>query len=135
MSEQSTTSDEVTLQALKGYFAGLSALDPEMISAVFTEDGELEDPVGSATRKGRAEIAKYFSKGLCSVSRHLEISPLSVHPAGNSVAVQWHMVVESLSGTKAEADGIDVITVTGEGLISRVEGYWNQRAFLKAFAG
>ncbi len=135
MSEQITTSEEVTLQALKGYFAGLSALDPEMISAVFTEDGELEDPVGSTTRRGRTEIAKYFSKGLCSVSRQLEISPLSVHRAGNSVAVQWHMVVESLSGTKAEADGIDVITVTGDGLISRVEGYWDQRAFLKAFAG
>ncbi len=135
VSEQSLTSDEVTQQALKVYFAGLSALDPEMISAAFTEDGELEDPVGSTVRKGREEIAKYFSKGLCSVSKHLEITPLSTHPTGGSIAVQWHMTVESLSGTKAEADGIDVLTVASDGLISRVEGYWNQRAFLKAFVG
>ncbi|MDA8081111.1 MAG: nuclear transport factor 2 family protein [Actinomycetota bacterium] len=135
MSEQSNTSDEVTLQALKAYFAGLSALDAEMIAAVFTEDGELEDPVGSTVRKGRAEIAKYFSKGLCSVSRHLDITPLAIHPTGGSIAVQWHMTVESLSGAHAAADGIDILTVTGDGLISRVEGYWNQRAFLRAFAG
>ena len=135
MSEQVNASDEVKQHALKAYFAGLSALDPEMISAAFTEDGELEDPVGTTVRKGRAEIAKYFSRGLCSVSRQLEISPISVHPSGDSIAVQWHMMVESLSGIKAEADGIDVMTVTSDGLISRIEGYWNQRAFLKAFAG
>ncbi len=135
MSEQSTNIDGAVGQALKAYFAGLSALDPEMISAAFTEDGELEDPVGSTVRKGRTEIAKYFSKGLCSVSRTLEIAPVKIHPAGNSLAVQWRMSVESLAGKKAEAEGIDVLTLAEDGLIGRIEGYWDQRAFLKAFMG
>lgn len=135
MSERSVTADELALEALNAYFAGLSSLDPEQIASAFTEDGELEDPVGSPLRKGRGEIAKYFSKGLCSVSRNLEIAAISSNSSGGSIAVRWHMTVEALSGTKAEADGIDVLTVTPEGLISRVEGYWDQKAFLKAFAG
>lgn len=126
--------DETARQTLRRYFAGLSDLDPEAISAAFEEDGEIDDPVGSGTRSGRAAVADYFAKGLCSSAQSVSIEILYLHASGGSVAAHWRMSAESPTGTRASAEGIDVLEVSSEGLIRRAEGYWDQLAFRKAMS-
>ena len=126
--------DETARQTLLRYFAELSALDPEAISAVFEEDGEIDDPVGSGTRSGRAAVADYFAKGLCSASQSINIEILYVHASGGLVAAHWRMSAESPTGARANAEGIDVLEVSGDGLIRRAEGYWDQFAFRQAMS-
>jgi len=135
MAEHSLASDEVAERALAAYLAGLSALDPTMISAAFDESGELEDPVGSQVRRGRAEVARYFADGLCSVAQHVEIEVIFAHACGGSVTAHWHMRAVSTSGAMANVDGIDVLKVSSEGLILRAKGYWDQGAFRKTLSG
>jgi len=99
---------------------------------VFEEDGEIDDPVGNGTRSGRAAVADYFARGLCSAAKSVNIEILYLHATGGSVAAHWRMSAEGPTGTRAHAEGIDGLEVSGKGLIRRAEGYWDQLAFRRA---
>jgi steroid Delta-isomerase len=131
---RTSVEDEMAQETLRRYFAGLSSLDPIAISAVFEEDGEIDDPVGSGIRRGRAAVADYFSKGLCSAAKSVDIEILYLYATGGSVAAHWRMDAVSPTGARAHAEGIDVLELSGEGLIRRAEGYWDQLAFRKALS-
>jgi hypothetical protein len=135
MTEHTLASDDVAERALGAYVAGLSALDPLMIAAAFDESGVLEDPVGSHVLRGRNEVAEYYADGLCSLAQHVEIEVVLANACGGSVAAHWQMRAVSTSGAMAKVDGIDVLKVSGEGLILRAKRYWDQSAFRKTLSG
>jgi steroid Delta-isomerase len=122
-------------QALEDYFDALSSLSPERIASAFSEDGEIEDPVGSAVRRGRAEIAEYFAGGMCAGATAVEIEIVSALPSGSAIAAHWRMTARSKRGHSVEAEGIDVLEIDGQGLIRRAEGYWDRADFRAALAG
>jgi steroid delta-isomerase len=122
-------------QALGDYFDALRSLDPERIASVFTEDGEIEDPVGSSVHRGRPAIAEYFAGGMCAGARAVEIEIVSALPSGAAIAAHWRMTAHSKKGHSVEAEGIDVLAVDERGLIRRAEGYWDRAAFRAALAG
>jgi steroid Delta-isomerase len=122
-------------RVLCAYFDALTKLDPDEIAQLFAEHGEIEDPVGTPVRRGRAAVAEYWRSGLCAVADRIEIEILTALPAGRSIAAHWRMTAHARNGRSADAEGIDVLHVNEQGQISRAEGYWDQQAFRRAFAG
>lgn len=120
---------------LRGYFDALASLDPERIAGLFSEIGEIEDPVGTPVWRGRPAIADYWRRGLCAVASNVDIEILIALPAGTSIAVRWRMTAQAHDGRTAEAEGIDVLQFDDHGLIIRAEGYWDQQGFRRAIAG
>jgi steroid delta-isomerase len=135
MSEPDTTSDQTAHRTVVTYFAALAALDPKQIAAVFAEDGEIEDPIGTGVRRGREQIAEYFAQGLCWGAARIGIEVVTALAAGGSIAAHWRMTAQGKGGHEAEAEGIDVLQVGTDGLIVRAEGYWDQPSFRKALGG
>lgn len=120
---------------LRAYFDALTKLDPDGIARLFAEDGEIEDPVGTAVSRGRPAVAEYWRSGLCAVADRVEIEILTALPAGRSIAAHWQMTAYARNGRVANAEGIDVLHVNDQGQISRAEGYWDQQAFRRALGG
>jgi steroid delta-isomerase len=135
MSEPETTTDQTAHRTLATYFAALTALDPKQIAAVFAEDGEIEDPIGTGVRRGREQAAEYFAQGLCRGAARIEIEVVTALAAGGSIAAHWRMSAQGKSGHETEVEGIDVLQVGADGLIVRAEGYWDQQSFRKALSG
>ncbi|MCU1615369.1 MAG: ketosteroid isomerase-like protein [Frankiales bacterium] len=135
MSGSEIADPQTTLRALTAYFEALAALDAHRIAAVFAEDGEIEDPVGTGVRRGREQITDYFAQGLCRGAASVEIEVVSALPAGGSIAAHWRMNARGKSGHDAKAEGIDVLQVGTDGLIIRAEGYWDQHGFRSALSG
>lgn len=111
------------------------ALDPTLVTAAFAEDGELEDPVGSPVRRGHDEIARYWAEGFFRTAAKVEIDVVSAFTAGNFIAAHWRMRVLAKTGREASADGIDVLQIGVDGLITRAQGYWDQEAFRQSLKG
>jgi steroid Delta-isomerase len=122
-------------RVLRAYFDALTKLDPDGIAQLVAKHGEIEDPVGTAVRRGRPAVAEYRRSGLCAVADRVEIEILAALPAGGSIAAHWRMTAYTRSGRVADAEGIDVLHVNDHGQISTAEGYWDQQAFRRALAG
>jgi ketosteroid isomerase-like protein len=121
-------------KALDRYFDALRSLDPERIADRFSEDGEIEDPVGSRVCRGRPGIAAYFAGGMCAGASAVEIEIVTALPSGDAIAAHWRMTAESKEGHRVDAEGIDVLVIAGQGLIQRAEGYWDRDGFRAAIA-
>jgi steroid delta-isomerase len=134
MSGEPTPSAEVLRNTLEAYFAAIAARNPQRIAAVFAEDGEIEDPVGSPVRHGRDGVAGLFSAGVAALASNVEITVLAALPSGSSIAAHWAMTARGKAGREVKAEGIDVIQVGADGLIVRAEGYWNAATFRQALA-
>src|SRR5262245_34069296 len=131
MSDEAAARASVLRNVLDSYFKAIAARDPSRLALVFAEDGEIEDPVGTPVRKGRDTLAGLFASGMALAS-DVEINVLAAFPSGNSIAAHWTTTVRTQAGQKAE--GIDVLEVNVQGLIVRMEGYWNAAAFREALA-
>jgi steroid delta-isomerase len=131
---ETTPSPEALRTTLEAYFAAIEARDPERIASLFAPDGEIEDPVGSPIRHGRAGVAALFASGVAALASHVEIKVLAALPSGGSIAAHWTMTARGKAGRSATAEGIDVLQVDAHGLILRAEGYWSAAAFRKTLA-
>jgi steroid delta-isomerase len=135
MTGEMTPSHKTLRIALADYFAAIEARDPERIASLFAPDGEIEDPVGSPIRHGRAGVAALFAAGVAALASHVEIKVLAALPSGGSIAAHWTMTARGKAGGSATAEGIDVLQVDAHGLILRAEGYWSAAAFRQTLAG
>jgi steroid Delta-isomerase len=125
------TRDEQALATVDAFFRAIESVDPARIAALFAEDAELEDPVGSEVIRGRANIRASFAEGFARLVESAEIRTVRAFVAnGAVVAVHWEMMARGVNGRDVHAAGIDVITVAAGGLIERVEGYWDASAFV-----
>ncbi len=109
---------------VRAFFDALCSLDPQRIAALFAEDGEIEDPLGSDVCRGRADIEAHFARGLATMFSHLEIDTIAAFSAGSGVAAHWSMRARDASGREGSGTGIDVFRVNARGEITRLEGYW-----------
>jgi steroid Delta-isomerase len=133
MSDEAAARASVLRNALDSYFKAIAARDPSRLALAFAEDGEIEDPVGTPVRKGRDTLAGLFASGMALAS-DVETNVLAAFPSGNCIAAHWTTTVRTKAGQEAKAEGIDVLEVNEQGLIVRMEGYWNAAAFREALA-
>lgn len=111
------------------YFAALNDIDREAYVACFTEDAAVLDPYGGRPLHGVDGLHK-FMDGMERTWASFEMTPGELFAAGDRVAVQWSCKAEAGSGKKANFSGINVFTLSEDGRISRLEGYWDFKAMV-----
>ncbi|MFD2470360.1 nuclear transport factor 2 family protein [Amycolatopsis silviterrae] len=114
------TTDKIT-DAVAEYARRLKAGDPARIAALYAEDATVEDPAGSAVRKGREAIAAFYAEldGLA-----LTAELLTVRASGDTAA--FHLrVVTTTDEFVSSIEPIDVMTFDEQGRITSMRAIWS----------
>ena len=111
------------------YFQALSRLDVDAYTQCFRADAELLDPYGGRPFSGIEGLKKWFS-GIERTWSMFSMEPQAHYSSGDRVAVMWRAVGRAHSGREAAFSGINVFTIDADGLIARLEGYWDFQAML-----
>lgn len=111
------------------YFDAVSHIDRPAYLACFSQDAVVHDPYGGRPLTGVDGLNK-FMDGMEGTWSEFSMNPGAAFSSGNRVAVNWSVVATAKSGKQAEFAGINVFTLTEEGKISQLEGYWDFKAML-----
>lgn len=115
---------ELVRGAVDRYLESIAAADLDAFVAQFAEDVEFRDPADGPPLAGHPGVTR-FHKGLRRAWKSLRMRPEHVHIRGDTAAVAWSAEGESAGGAKVEFDGINLMTVSADGRLSRVLGYWD----------
>jgi len=107
--------------ALEAYIAGLNARDADAVLALFADDAEIEDPVGTRVIRG-AEIEAWF-RGAVQVEPQLELEAPIRGSHGDSAAMAFTVSTRRKNG-RFVTRSLDVAHFDADGRIRRLEGYW-----------
>ncbi len=66
-----------------------------------------------------------FATGFAIRIRHTDVETIAAFPSRDSIAAHWRMRATMASGKTVDVSGIDILRVNADGLIARVEGYWD----------
>jgi steroid Delta-isomerase len=103
------------------YVALLATGSADELTALYTPDATVEDPVGSGVRRGHDAIRELYG-GVEKQSRTVEL--LSVHINGNEAAFLARLTV-SAGDVQTSIDGIDVMTFDDDGRITSMRAFWS----------
>lgn len=115
--------------AVEKYFADAMSLDAQRYASNFTEDGVLEDPVGTPPVQGRQAIAASFGSLTALVSQG-KAKVQEVIPGGQEAIVNWKINVVTVTGKKITIDGMGVFKFDQTGKLQSVREFWDLAAFL-----
>ncbi|QIX26488.1 SnoaL-like domain-containing protein [Nocardioides sp. JQ2195] len=99
------------------YLDAVSAHDPDAVVALFAEDAQQQEPVGSPPRVGHAEIRAFFEDSNDIPFRLTRFGPINV--VGNRAAFQVLVEIDTPQG-QVRMTTIDTIVVNEECLISEL---------------
>ncbi len=117
------------ISAIDQYFKALSQIDRNDFLSCFSADAELHDPYGGRPFVGSEGLSKWFD----SFERtwtEFSIEAEESHSSGDGTAVKWAATGATHSAKRASFSGIDVFFLNENGLISRMDGYWDAPAML-----
>ena len=118
-----------TLEQLKEtiarYAAVTSTRDAEAYAALFTEDAVQIDPYPAGVHNGRDEIKAFIAQSFAACETML-FEPGQVHAVGDRAAITFHITLKLEGGATMHIRGVEIYTITDEGLISAVEAYWGE---------
>lgn len=120
---------EKTISASDRYFDALNNMNQEKFLPCFAADAELNDPHGGRPFIGKEGLSKWFS-GFLATWTQFSISVEEPYSSGDRTAVKWNARGDASSGKGAAFSGIDVFTINEDGLITRMDGYWDAPAML-----
>jgi uncharacterized protein (TIGR02246 family) len=106
------------------YARTVGTKDADAYAALFTEDALQVDPYPAGRHSGRDEIRDFIQNSF-DACETIAFELVSMHPVGDVAAVSF-----DISMTMAGAEqvmhirGVEVFTVTDDGLISEVTAYW-----------
>ncbi len=115
--------------AIEKYFADAMSLDPQQYASNFSEDGVLEDPVGTTPVAGRQAIAASFGNLAALVSEG-KAKVQEIIPGGQEAIVNWKINVTTTTGKKITIDGMGVFKFDQAGKLASVREFWDLAAFL-----
>jgi steroid delta-isomerase-like uncharacterized protein len=115
--------------AIDDYFQALSRIDRDAYLACFSQDATVLDPYGAPALHASEGLNK-FMDNMERTWESFEMTPGASYAAGDRVAVNWEAKATARSGKTAEFAGINVFTLNEDGLISRLEGYWDFKAMV-----
>ncbi|HEY1828792.1 MAG TPA: nuclear transport factor 2 family protein [Acidimicrobiales bacterium] len=106
------------------YAATVTARNADDYALLFTEDAVQVDPYPTPANVGRDAIRAFMQRSI-EASETMVFEVESVHPVHDRAAIEFHITLQMGGGTM-HIRGIEVFTVTDEGLISAVDAYWGQ---------
>jgi steroid delta-isomerase-like uncharacterized protein len=120
---------EMMISAFERYFSALNQLDRRAYLEAFAEDVVVMDPYGGRAFEGHEGLNKFFN-GLERTWESFQMVPQEYYISGDRAAVKWQTEASAKSGKSARFAGINIFTINEEGLISRLEGYWDAAAMM-----
>ena len=81
------------------------------------------DPYPSGLHDGRDAIRDFIERSF-DACETMTFEAEEVHPVADRAAVRFHITVTLAGGATMHIRGVEIFTVTDEGLISAVEAYW-----------
>jgi steroid Delta-isomerase len=103
------------------YLELLATGGADEITALFTDDATIEDPVGSDVRRGRGAVHEFYA-AIESLSKEAEL--VTLRAAGNEVAFWWRMTVNA-GGSRTRLEPISVMTFDGDAKITSMRAFWS----------
>ncbi len=117
------------ISATNQYFNALSNINLDDFLACFKKDATLDDPYGGKTFVGSEGLNKWFD-GFGRTWKEFSIEAEEAFYSGDRAAVKWAARGVANSGKNANFSGIDIFTIDGNGLITRMDGYWDAPSML-----
>jgi len=105
------------------YAAVTSTRDAGAYAALFTEDAVQIDPYPAGVHNGRSEIKEFISQSFAACETML-FEPGEVHTVGDRAAITFHITLTLEGGATMHIRGVEIYTITDDGLIAAVDAYW-----------
>jgi uncharacterized protein (TIGR02246 family) len=112
-------------EAMARYAAVVSAKDADAYAALFTPDAVQVDPYPSGLHEGRDAIKAFIEQSFDGCET-MTFEVEEVHPVADKAAVRFHITLGLDGGATMHIRGVEVFTLTDEGLISAVDAYWGE---------
>ncbi len=112
-------------QAMERYAAVVSCKDAEAYAALFTPDAVQMDPYPSGLHEGREAIKAFIQSGFDGCET-MTFEVEEVHPVADKVAIRFQITLTLAGEATMYIRGVEVFTITDEGLISAVDAYWGE---------
>jgi len=110
-------------QAMAGYAATVTSKNADAYAALFTHDAVQVDPYPTPANVGRDAIRAFIQRSFDGCETMLfEVE--EVHPVADKVAITFHITLGLAGDATMHIRGIEVFTITDDGLISAVDAYW-----------
>jgi len=105
------------------YAEAASSRDADRYAALFTPDAVQVDPYPSGVHNGREEIHA-FIKASFDACESMTFAVEECHPVADKAAIRFQITLGLEGGATMRIRGVEVFTITDDGLISAVEAYW-----------
>ena len=112
-------------EAMARYAAVASSKDADAYAALFTPDAVQVDPYPTGRHEGR-EAIKAFIQQSFDACETMTFEVGEVHPVADKAATTFHITLTLADGSTMHIRGVEVFTLTDEGLISAVDAYWGE---------
>ncbi len=113
----------VLRQTIAGYAGVVRSRDADAYAALFTPDAVQVDPYPTPPNVGREAIRDFIQRSF-DACEAMTFEAEEVHPVADRAAVAFHITVSVVGGGTMHIRGVEIFTVTDDGLISAVEAYW-----------
>jgi len=111
--------------AVQRYAETVATRDADAYAALYTADAVQVDPYPTGVHNGREEIRAFMQQSF-DACEAMTFEVEECHPVADKAAVRFHITVELDGGTAMHIRGVEIFTVTDEGLIAAVEAYWGE---------
>jgi steroid Delta-isomerase len=103
------------------YLELLATGGADEITALYTDDATIEDPVGSDVRRGRGAVHEFYA-AIENLSKETEL--VTLRAAGNEIAFSWRMTVNA-GGSRTRLEPISVMTFDADAKITSMRAFWS----------
>jgi uncharacterized protein (TIGR02246 family) len=112
-------------EAMVRYAEAASSRDADRYAALFTPDAVQVDPYPSGVHNGRDEIRAFIHQSF-EACEAMTFEVEECHPVADKAAIRFHILLTFEGGAKMHIRGVEVFTITDEGMISAVDAYWGE---------
>jgi steroid delta-isomerase len=91
------------------------------ITALYTEDATIEDPIGSDLRSGRDAVHEFYS-AFDLIEKETEL--LTIRVGANQAAFLWRLTLKA-DGGGSVIEPISVMTFDDDGKITSMRAFWS----------
>ncbi len=110
-------------EVMARYASAASSRDADAYAALFTEDAVQVDPYPSPPNVGRDAIRDFIQRSF-DACEAMRFEVVEVHPVAERAAITFHITLSLEGGSTMHIRGVEIFTVTDEGLIAAVDAYW-----------
>lgn len=112
-------------EAMVRYAEAASSRDPDRYAALFAADAVQVDPYPSGVHNGREEIRAFIAQSF-DACESMSFEVEECHPVADKAAIRFQITLGLEDGTTMRIRGVEIFTITDDGLIAAVEAYWGE---------